>query len=140
MGLTHRVCCGYDISDVRFSVAFDVHAGKIGRDLSEAIWSRPNNALKFCDVPALGVVVREGILSDGIGESCREHIEARDGGTLAGVAEQLRATGTHVVVNFMPAGSQHASELYAEAAWLAGCAFVNCIPSYIARSADWARR
>ena len=139
-GLTHALCAGYAVSDVRFTSAFDVNASKIGRDLSEAIWAAPNNALKFADVPHLGVPVREGILSDGVGHSAADRIDAHGGATLDDVAEHLKRTDTHVVVNFLPVGSQRASELYAEAALRAGCAFVNCIPSVIARSADWSRK
>jgi len=139
-GLTHAVCAGYAVSDVRFTSAFDVNVSKIDRDLSEAIWAVPNNALKFADVPHLGVPVREGILSDGVGHHAADRIDARGWATLDDVVAHLQRTDTHVVVNFLPVGSQSASELYAEAAVRAGCAFVNCIPSIIARSADWSRQ
>ena len=139
-GLTNAVCAGYAVSDVRFTSAFDVNVSKIDRDLSEAIWAVPNNALKFADVPHLGVPVREGILSDGVGHHAADRIDARGWATLDDVVAHLQRTDTHVVVNFLPVGSQSASELYAEAAVRAGCAFVNCIPSIIARSADWSRQ
>ena len=139
-GLTNAVCAGYAVADVRFTSAFDVNAMKIGSDLSEAIWAAPNNALKFADVPHLGVPVREGILSDGVGHHAADRIDARGQATLDDVVAHLQRTDTHVVVNFLPVGSQRASELYAEAALRAGCAFVNCIPSVIARSADWSRK
>jgi myo-inositol-1-phosphate synthase len=138
-GLTNAVCAGYAVSDVRFTAAFDVNVSKIGGDLSEAIWAAPNNALKFADVPHLGVPVLEGILSDGVGHNSADRIDARGRATLDDVVEHLKRTGTHVVVN-LPVGSQRASELYAGAALRAGCAFVNCIPSVIARSADWSRK
>jgi len=139
-GLTNAVCAGYAVSDVRFTSAFDVNASKIDRDLSEAIWAAPNNARKFADVPHLGVPVREGILSDGVGHHAADRIDARGRATRDDVVAHLQRTDTHVVVNFLPVGSQSASELYAEAAWRAGCAFVNCIPSVITRSADWSRK
>jgi len=139
-GLTNAVCAGYAVSDVKFTSAFDVNASKIDSDLSEAIWAAPNNALKFAEVPRLGVPVREGILSDGIGHSVADRFLARGLATLDDVVEHLKLTRTHVVVNFLPVGSQGASELYAEAALRAGCAFVNCIPSVIARSAEWSRK
>jgi myo-inositol-1-phosphate synthase len=139
-GLTNAVCAGYAVSDVRFTSAFDVNVAKIDRDLSEAIWAAPNNALKFADVPHLGVPVREGIKSDGVGHNAADRIDARGGATLDDIVEHLTRTGTHVVVNFLPVGSQSASELYAGAALRAGCAFVNCIPSVIARSAGWSRK
>lgn len=139
-GLTNAVCAGYAVSDIKFTSAFDVNASKIGSDLSEAIWAAPNNALKFAGVPHLGVSVLEGILSDGIGHSVADRIEARGRATLDCVVDHLKRTHTHVVVNFLPVGSQAASELYTEAALRAGCAFVNCIPSVIARSAEWSRK
>ncbi len=139
-GLTNAVCAGYAVSDIKFTSAFDVNASKIDSDLSEAIWAAPNNALKFAEVPRLGVRVLEGILSDGIGHSVADRIEARGRATLDSVVEHFKRTDTHVVVNFPPVGSQSASELYAEAALRAGCAFVNCIPSIIARSAEWSRK
>ena len=139
-GLTNEVCAGYGIGDIRFTAAFDVNTSKIDRDLSDAIWVMPNNALKFADVSPLGVSVVEGMLSDGVGHHCAEKIDARGQATVEDVADCLKRTHTHVVVNFLPVGSQQASELYAEAALQAGCAFVNCIPSTIARSTEWSAK
>ena len=139
-GLTNAVCAGYAVSDIKFTSAFDVNASKIDHDLSAAIWAAPNNALKFADVPHLGVPVREGILSDGVGHSSADRIDARGRATLDDVVAHLKHTDTHVVVNFLPVGSQSASEHYAEAALRAGCAFVNCIPSIIARAPEWSRK
>jgi myo-inositol-1-phosphate synthase len=136
-GLTNRVCAGYAVSDIKFTSAFDVHTPKVDRDLSEAIWVEPNNSLKFADVPFLGVPVRDGILSDGVGHSAADRIHARGKAVLEDVIDHLRRTNTQVMVNFLPVGSQLASELYAEAALRSGCAFVNCIPSTIARSPEW---
>lgn len=140
VGLTNPVCAGYATSDVRFTSAFDVNTAKIGCDLSEAIWASPNNALKFADVPRLGVPVREGILSDGVGHHTADRMDVQGRATLDDMVEHLKRTDTHVMVNFLPVGSQRASERYAEAAWRAGCGFINCIPAVIARSADWPRQ
>lgn len=137
-GLAHPVCAGYSIADLRFTSAFDVHAGKIDRDLSEAIWLAPNNALKFADVPHLNVRVRAGVVGDGVGSSCAPYIPVKDEGRTDAIASHLLETDTHVVVNFLPTGSQHAAEIYAEAALQAGCAFINCMPAVIARSEPWA--
>lgn len=139
-GLTNPVCAGYAVADVRIASAFDVEAVKIGRDLSEAIWAAPNNALRFAEVPHLGVRVRDGILADGVGHHAAGRIDARGRATLDDVIHELERTATHVVVSFLPVGGQRASELYAEAALRAGCAFVNCMPAVIARSAEWAGR
>ncbi|MCX4745552.1 inositol-3-phosphate synthase [Kitasatospora sp. NBC_01287] len=139
-GLANPVCAGFSVAQVRFTAAFDVDADKIGLDLAEAIWAGPNNATRFAEVPVLGVPVLEGALGDGVGHEVGQRITARGAATVESIAEHLRATGTEVLVNFVPAGSQLASELYAEAALLAGCAFVNCIPSVIARSPRWVER
>lgn len=129
----------HEIGDVRFTSAFDVHADKVGRDLAEAIWVPPNNARRFREVPALGVEVSAGPLADGLGAGSAAHVPVRED-TLEAVVERLRDTGTGVLVNFLPSGSQRGAELYAEAALRAGCAYVNCMPAVIARSPSWARR
>lgn len=140
VGLTHPVCAGYAIADVEFSAAFDVHIGKTGRDLSEAIWAAPNNARAFARVPHLGVPVTEGPLADGVGRGSADRLDVRGDAGLDDVVRRLKESGTHVLVNFLPVGSQAASELYARAALEAGCAFLNCIPSVVARSPQWAER
>ncbi|NUR91105.1 MAG: inositol-3-phosphate synthase [Nonomuraea sp.] len=139
-GLLNRVCDGYDVGQVRFTAAFDVGRAKLGLDLSEAIWAEPNNSRCFAGVPHLGVPVREGILADGVGTGSAGLVEPRGTATVADVAAHLRETGSHVVVNFLPTGAQHATELYATAAVEAGCAFVNCMPAVLARSAGWRDR
>ncbi|RSN07380.1 inositol-3-phosphate synthase [Nonomuraea sp. WAC 01424] len=139
-GLLNPVCAGYAVSDVRFTAAFDVGRAKLGLDLSQAIWAEPNNARRFADVPHLGVPVREGVLADGVGAGSAELVDPSGGTTVADVAAHLRETGSHVVVNFLPTGAQRATELYAEAAVEAGCAFVNCMPAVLARSEQWRDR
>ncbi|MEU6175737.1 inositol-3-phosphate synthase [Streptantibioticus parmotrematis] len=138
-GLTHPVCAGYAVADVAFTAAFDVDAGKIGKDLSEAVWAEPNNASRFADVPHLGVPVDDGVLADGVGAGTAPHIETSGHASVEDVARRLTETGTRVLVNFLPTGSQSATEAYAQAALRAGCAFVNCMPARVAREPRWAR-
>jgi len=137
-GLNQPVCAGFSIADVVFTTAFDVNADKVGRDLSAAIWTAPNNALRFAEVPELGVVVLDGTLADGVGRSCADRFDVAGRSTIEDVAAALTSSETHVLVSFLPVGSQVASERYAQAALLAGCAFINCMPATIARSARWA--
>ncbi|WP_157549108.1 inositol-3-phosphate synthase [Nonomuraea candida] len=139
-GLSNPVCAGYPISRVRFTAAFDVARAKLGRDLSEAIWTAPNNSRKFADVPRLGVPVVEGVLADGVGPGSAALVEPRGGATPGDIAAHLKETGSNVVLNFLPTGAQRATELYAEAAIEAGCAFVNCMPAVLARSPEWRGR
>jgi myo-inositol-1-phosphate synthase len=130
---------GYQISDVEIASAFDISSRKVGRDISQAIWADPNNTIRFADVRACGVTVQRGPTLDGIGEYLRGDIDEADEPE-ADVAETLSRSQTDVLVSYLPVGSQRATEWYAERALEAGCAFVNCIPVFIASDPAWGRR
>ncbi len=138
-GLMHVDLGGYHISDIEFSAAFDVDVEKVGQDLSSAIWRGQNNTVKFSEVPELGVKVQRGMTHDGIGKYLSKVITKAPGET-ADVAEILRATKTDVVVSYLPVGSEEATKWYVEQVLAAGCAFVNCVPVFIAREPYWRRR
>jgi myo-inositol-1-phosphate synthase len=138
-GLMHVDLGGYHVRDIEFVAAFDVDREKVGKDVSEAMWSGPNNTVKFCEVPALGVRVERGMTHDGIGKYVSEIVTKAPGET-ADVAGILRETGADVVVNYLPVGSEEATKWYVEQALSAGCAFVNCIPVFIAREHYWQGR
>ncbi len=138
-GLINDEVGGYRVGDVRIAAAFDVSAKKVGRDVSEAIFSRPNNTMRFADVKPTGVTVERGPTLDGIGEHLRELIDESDRPPV-NVAEVLGDTATDVVVSYLPVGSQRATEFYAGQALRAGCAFVNCVPVFIASREEWRRR
>ncbi|HOA75266.1 MAG TPA: inositol-3-phosphate synthase [Phycisphaerae bacterium] len=138
-GLMHVRLGGYHVGEIEFSAAFDVSATKVGRDLAEAIFAAPNNTYQFARVPELGVPVRRGPTHDGLGKYLREIIQEAPGPAV-NVARVLRDTGTEVVVSYLPVGSQKATEWYAEQVLEAGCAFINCIPVFIASKPEWAVR
>jgi len=138
-GLMHANLGGYHVRDIEFSAAFDVDRNKVGKDLSEAIFVKPNNTYKFCEVPHLGVPVYRGMTHDGLGRYLKQRITKADGAT-SNIARILRETGTDVVVNFLPVGSEMATKWYVEQVLDAGCGFVNCIPVFIAREPYWQRR
>jgi myo-inositol-1-phosphate synthase len=138
-GLMHPRLGGYHVGDIEFSAAFDIDAGKVERDLSEAIFEAPNNTVRFADVPRLGVPVHRGMTHDGLGTYLARMVTKAPGST-ADITGILRETETHVVVNFLPVGSEMATKWYVEQVLDAGCAFVNCIPVFIAREAYWRRR
>ena len=138
-GLMHVNLGGYHVSDVEFVAAFDIDARKVGRDLSEAIFSPPNNTLKFADVPNLNVKVSRGMTHDGIGKYLEPVITKAEGPT-SEIVRILQETETDVVVNYLPVGSEEATKWYVEQVLTAGCAFVNCIPVFIARESYWERR
>ncbi|HEY2939307.1 MAG TPA: inositol-3-phosphate synthase [Gaiellaceae bacterium] len=138
-GLMHVDLGGYHISDVEFTAAFDVTTDKVGKDLADAIWAHPNNTIKFADVPKTGITVSRGMTHDGLGKYLSEIVTKAPGET-DDVAGILRETGTDVVVNYLPVGSEEATKWYAEQVLNAGCAMVNCMPIFIARENYWDKR
>jgi len=138
-GLMNVVLGGYHVRDVEFSAAFDIAKGKVGHDLATAIFAAPNNTIRFADVSATGVEVRRGPTMDGLGRYLRGLVEEAPEPEDA-VARTLRETAADVLVCYLPVGSQEAASWYAEQALAAGCAFVNCIPVFIASRTEWRRR
>lgn len=138
-GLMHLEIGGYHISDIELSAAFDISAEKVGRDLAEAIFARPNNTFRFADVLPLGIRVDRGPTLDGIGRYLRDQITESDQ-PCSDVTDLLRRTGTEILVSYLPVGSEQATAWYAERALEAGCAFVNCIPVFIASMPGWRER
>jgi myo-inositol-1-phosphate synthase len=138
-GLMNVDIGSYHVRDVEISAAFDVNARKVGRDVAEAIWAAPNNTFKFSDVKPTGVPVARGRTLDGLGRYLREDIAESDEPE-ADVAEMLHDSRTDVLVSYLPVGSQKASEWYAERALEAGCAYVNCIPVFLASNPAWRSR
>src|SRR6187455_3763942 len=138
-GLMHVDLGGYHISDIEFTAAFDVVKGKVGLDLAEAIWAHPNDTIKFADVPKTGIKVSRGMTHDGIGKYLSQVVEKAPGPT-DDVVKILKDTGTDVVVNYLPVGSEAATKWYAEQILEAGVAMVNCMPVFIAREPYWQKR
>ena len=130
---------GYHVSDVEFTAAFDVTTDKVGKDLADAIWAHPNNTIKFADVPKTGITVHRGMTHDGLGKYLSEVVTKAPGET-DDVVGILKETGTDVVINYLPVGSEAATKWYTEQVLEAGCAMVNCMPIFIARESYWQRR
>jgi myo-inositol-1-phosphate synthase len=131
-GLMHVNLGGYHVRDIEFTAAFDVTTEKVGKDLADAIWAPPNDTYRFAEVPKTGVKVSRGMTHDGIGKYLSQVVEKAPGDTDE-VTRILRETGTDVVVNFLPVGSEEATKWYAEQILNAGCAMVNCMPVFIAK-------
>ncbi len=138
-GLMHVNLGGYHISDVEFSAAIDIDKNKVGKDLAEAIYTKPNNTYKFCEVPHSGITVQRGMTHDGLGKYLSEIIEKAPGDTVD-IVKLLQETNTDVVVSYLPVGSEMATKWYVEQILKAGCGFVNCIPVFIAREEYWRKR
>ena len=140
-GLMHPVLGEYGIGDINVVAAIDIDANKVGLDLSEAIFAKPNNTIKFQDVPHMGLTVQRGMTHDGIGKYMAEIIEKAPGPT-DDITRILREREVDVVINYLPVGSEEATRWYVEQVLAAGCGFVNCIPVFIASGAGnyWQRR
>lgn len=138
-GLMHVKLGPYHISDINFVAAIDIDSNKVGKDLAEAIYTAPNNTYRFVDVPSSGVRVSRGMTHDGLGKYLSQIITKAPGPT-ADIVGLLKAAETHVVVNFLPVGSEEATKWYVEQVLDAGCGFVNCIPVFMARERYWQGR
>ena len=138
-GLMHARLGGYHISDIEFSAAIDIDINKVGKDLSEAIYAPPNNTFRFDDVPFLNVPVVRGMTHDGLGHYLSQIITKAPGPT-ADIVKVLKDTGTQMVINYLPVGSEMATKWYVEQILEAGCGFINCIPVFIGREAYWQER
>ncbi len=141
-GLMHVDFGGYSIEDIEFVAAFEVNREKIGKDLSEAIFTDPNTCSRFADVPKLGVTVSPGPILDGVASYMRSpfKVYGKDRFRDVDVAGVLRDSGAEILINYLPVGSYNATRHYARAALEAGCAFINCIPEFIASDEVWSRR
>lgn len=141
-GLMHVNFGGYHVKDVRFVAAFDVNQKKIGKDLAEAIFTEPNCVTRFASVPHTGVRVSPGPILDGVAEHMREtfNVYREEKVKSANVVDVLENSDAEILVNYLPVGSRDASRFYAQAALDAGCAFVNCMPEFIASDASWSKK
>jgi myo-inositol-1-phosphate synthase len=138
-GLMHVNLGGYHVRDLNFVAAFDIDKNKVGKDLSEALFTPPNNTIKFCEIPHLGVTVNRGMTHDSLGKYLSQVIEKAPGQT-SDIVGILKETKTDVVINYLPVGSEMATKWYIEQVLEAGCGMVNCIPVFIAREKYWQGR
>ena len=138
-GLMHVRLGNYHIRDIEFTAGFDINVTKVGKDLAEAICAPPNNTYTFADVPKLGAPVYRGMTHDGLGKYLSQVITKAPGPT-ADIVKILKDTQTDVVISYLPVGSEMATKWYVEQVLEAGCAFVNCVPVFIAREKYWQQR
>ncbi|RME61960.1 MAG: inositol-3-phosphate synthase, partial [Alphaproteobacteria bacterium] len=148
IGLMHWSLGGYLPRHIQIAAAFDVDARKVGRDVAEAIFAPPNCTAVFCEnVAPAGAIVHMGRVLDGVAPHMKDYDEGRrfvvadlPQPAKDDVVAHLKAQGVEVVLNYLPVGSQQATEFYAECALEAGCAFINNIPVFIASDPAWAAR
>jgi myo-inositol-1-phosphate synthase len=141
-GLMHTNFAGYHVRDVKFVSAFDVNKRKIGKDLADAIFTEPNCCAKFADVPHSGVRVSPGPILDGVAEHMQKpfNIYEENENRVADIVETLKDADAKILINYLPVGSWNATRFYAQAALDAECAFINCMPEFIASDSTWSRK
>jgi myo-inositol-1-phosphate synthase len=148
VGLMHSDVGGYRPGDIQIVAAWDIDRRKVGKDVAEAIFAKPNCTEVFCDqVPPSGATVRMGRKLDGVADHMNDYPDDRTFMVAdepepdqADVVRVLKDSRADVLMNYLPVGSQKATEFYAECALEAGVAFVNCIPVFIASDPAWAQR
>ena len=138
-GVMHSRIGDYRIEDIEVVAAFDVDENKVGKDVSEAIFTQPNNTLKFAEVPHMGVTVERGMTHDGIGKYV-SHLVKKSPHSTADISGILKERDVDVVINYLPVGSEMATKWYVEQILDARCAMVNCIPVFIAKEPYWSNR
>ena len=138
-GLMHVDLGGYHVGDVKVVAAFDVDANKVGKDVSEAIFTAPNNTIRFSDVSALAVTVQRGRTLDGLGTFYREMV-VESSEPEVDVVQVLKDTRADVLVSYLHVGSEEADRFYAQCAIDAQVAFVNALPVFIASDPTWAKK
>jgi myo-inositol-1-phosphate synthase len=138
-GLMHVELGGYHVRDVEVVAAFDVDGKKVGIDVAEAIFTEPNNTIRFSDVPPLGVTVSRGRTLDGLGTFYREVVTESEAPE-ADAVRVLKDSNADVMVSYLPVGSEEAARFYAQCAIDAGVGFVNCLPAFIASDSGWAQK
>ncbi len=137
IGLTAYNIGGIEPGDIDFVAAFDVADTKVGKDLSEAIFARPNNTVRIVkEMDRTGVKVMKGEVHDGVGRHLSEKVKVASGPPV-NVPQVLKDTGAEILLNYLPVGSRKGTQYYAESCLDAGCAFVNAIPVFIASTPKW---
>ncbi len=136
IGLVNYNLNGIEPKDIEFVAAFDVVETKVGKDLSEAIFSYPNNTVKISEVEPLGVKVQKGAILDGIGRHMSKIVKISNEPQV-NVSKILKDTGAEILINYLPVGSTNATKYYAEQALEANVAFINAIPVFIASDTKW---
>lgn len=138
-GIMHNLIGDYKIEDIEIVAAFDIDENKVGKDLSEAIFTEPNNTLKFAEVPQTHVKVQMGVQNDSIGQYI-EHLIKPSTEAPVNISAVLKERNVDVVINYLPVGSEIATKWYTDQILDAKCGMVNCIPVFIAKNEHWSNK
>jgi myo-inositol-1-phosphate synthase len=142
IGLMHHEICGYRPDDIEVVAAFDVDRRKVGKPLDVAAMALPNNTRDIHPLGRSDVFVEMGPVLDGVAEHMEDYPSEQSfvisDRSPVDVAAVLSRSGAEILVNYLPVGSQLATEHYARACLETGVSLVNCIPVFIVSDAQWA--
>ncbi|AWX33395.1 MAG: inositol-3-phosphate synthase [Methanosphaera sp.] len=144
-GLMHWTIDGYKPSDIEVVAAIDIDERKVGKDVSQAMFEKPNCTTVFCDdIPEMGVTVSMGKVLDGVAPHMKNYkadstfvVSKEAEKTQEEIVELLKQSGAEILVNYLPVGSEEAGKFYADCALDAGIAFINCVPIFIVSDPDY---
>ncbi|MGD9395756.1 MAG: inositol-3-phosphate synthase [Candidatus Thorarchaeota archaeon] len=139
IGLNHPDFAGFHVKDIQFVAAFDVADTKVGFDLAEAIFAKPNNVMRFANVSNTGFKVMKGPELDGVDDMLRALVKVSSDKD-ADVVKVLKDSGAEILINLMPGSAEEATKFYAKAALDAGCAYINGTPIPIASDLEWSKK
>jgi myo-inositol-1-phosphate synthase len=145
LGLMHMDLGGYKPWDIEVGAAFDIDRRKVGKALREAIFAKPNcTKTIYSNFIDSGVTISMGEVMDGFSEHMKEYPEDRTfmvaNEKPCHVEKVLKESGVEIVLNYLPVGSDLATQFYAEACLNAGVSLINCMPSFIVSDPEWAKR
>lgn len=140
VGLMHTLIGKYGVSEINFVAAFDVDERKVDKKLSQAINSEPNKTVKIADPLEYEVIVQRGPTKNSIIPEMREYFIHESKEKEVDVVKVLEDSKAEIVINYLPTGSDEATYAYAEAALKAGCSFINCMPTPIAKNPEWRKK
>ena len=143
IGLMHAKIGRYGIDALEFTAAFDVDTNKIGKSLNKACYTKPN-LVKWVPLPRSSIIVQEAPVFDGIGYYLQNHIPIKKNRNPAilrkRIIQYLKKTRTEIIINYLPVGSERATKFWADIALVSKCAFINCIPIFIASDQEWVKK
>lgn len=140
IGLAQYNIDGMTPADIEVVAAFDVNEKKVGKDLSEAIFAKPNNTTKIIEVSKMGIKVQRAPVLDGIGKYLKPVVKISQDPEIESVAQAIRDSGADILVNYLPVGSSKAVEFYANEAIRAHVPFINAMPVFIASNIAWQKK
>ncbi len=139
-GLKYETIAGIRISDIEIAAAFDVVEGKVGKDITEAIFAEPNVAPRLVEYTSpLGVEVKKGPLLDGISPLLAETVQISSIPD-SNLVKEIKSVDADMMISLLPSGAKDATYAYANASIEAEVTFIEAAPIRICSDGKWVRK